>query len=219
MRQLIRAFVFSFVILFTAPVLAQAVDLSKTPAGPYALDKSHASLTFRVSHLGFSMFTGRFDNLFAKLNLDPLAPEKSAVEASVYANSVNTNVEKLDEHLKSADWLKVEQFPMITFKSTGVSAAGSKAKMVGDLTLLGVTKPVTFDVTLRGAGMNPFAKLDTVGFAATTTIKRSEWGLKTYLPAIGDDVELSLEAEFNYAGPPIPPPAPVDTSKAPRVKH
>lgn len=182
------------------PPAAIGKDFSKIAAGVYTLDKSHASLLFKINHMGYSMYHGRFDNLDARLNFDPKAPEKSTVEAIIDTGSINTNNEKLQGELKGEKFFNIAKFPQATFKSLHISRAGDAGTMMGELTILGITKPVTLNVTFHAAGQHPFLKKDAIGFAATGTISRSAWGISAMVPMVGDEVQIDIEAEFHYAG-------------------
>ncbi len=187
-----------------APAIAQTAAPGTLPAGIYVNDDTHTSVTFKVSHMGLSHYTARFAKAEAELNFDPADPTKSTVKASVDPLSIRTDYprpeqEDFDKKLSTnADWFNAGKFPTITFTSTSVEKTGEKTgKMHGDLTLLGVSKPVTFDVTFNGAYTeHPMAKIPAIGFSATTTIKRSDFGFSTYVPMIGDEVEVQIEAEF-----------------------
>jgi polyisoprenoid-binding protein YceI len=170
------------------------------PTGAYALEKAHAKLLWSVDHMGFSDYYGRFGAFDATLTLDPKAPAKSKLTVVIDIASIDSDVAALDATLKGQQWLDAAQFPTATFRSTNVTPAGAgRARVAGMLTLHGVTKPVTLDVRLHGAGMNPLAKAETIGFDATATIKRSEFGVATFLPAISDAVKLTISAEFHPA--------------------
>ncbi len=200
MKRALLYFVATLAIATTACAIEPPVTkLDNTPTGVYALDKSHASVTFQISHLGFSNYTGRFNELDGTLNFDAKDPAKSTVEITINPASVDVNHAELEGKLKkNEDAFNVEKFSTITFKSTKVTkTSDTKGSMNGDLTLLGVTKPVTLDVTFNGSGMNPFAKSQTLGFSATGNIKRSQWGMTAWDKAVGDDVKLIIEVEFN----------------------
>jgi polyisoprenoid-binding protein YceI len=170
------------------------------PAGTYTLEKSHAKLLWSVDHMGFSDYYGRFDAFDATLTLDPKAPAKSHLTVVIDMASIDSDIAALDDTLKGPQWLDALRFPTATFRSTGVTLVGSgRARLAGMLTLHGVTKPVTLDVRLHGAGMNPLAKAETIGFDANATIRRSEFGVATFLPAIADAVTLTISAEFHPA--------------------
>jgi polyisoprenoid-binding protein YceI len=131
------------------------------------------------------------------LELQPKNPAAAKLSIKIPVASVTTTSAKLTDELKGDQWLDAAKFPDMTFVSTKVTPEGKdKAKVTGNLTLHGVTKPVTLDVTLVGAGVNPLSKKVTVGFDATGTLKRSEFGVKTYLPLIGDDLHLTIAGAF-----------------------
>jgi len=197
--------------LIALPFMAQAQEstpLKGMPSGLYELDKTHASLIWRVDHLGLSKYTARFTNFDVDIDLNALEPEKSRVRATIDPTSIRTdypNTEKKDfdaELVNNAGWFNAEQFPEITFLSTAVEKTSENTgKITGDLTFLGVTKPVTLDVVFNKAmGNHPFANKPALGFSATTSLKRSDFGMTTYIPNIGDEVEIIIEAEFFYAG-------------------
>lgn len=180
------------------------------PAGDYKLDPLHSTVLFRADHLSFSKYVGRFETFDASLHFDPKAPETSTVEVTVDPSSLgipNPPPGFLDD-LRGPQWLDVKQFPAITFKSTKVEVTGPRtARITGDFTLHGVTKPLVLETTFNGgyAGhpMEPRAR---IGFSATGKIKRSDYGMATGIPApgttmgVGDTVEIAIETEFS--GPP-----------------
>jgi polyisoprenoid-binding protein YceI len=175
-------------------------DIKDMPAGAYQLDPNHASITFKINHLGFSHYTGRFDQMEATLNFNPAAPEQSALNVTVYPNSVNTNNAKLEEELRGDKFFDVIKNPRATFQSTKIERTGpTTGKITGDFTFMGVTHTLTLDVTLIGAGTRPMDSKKVIGFSATGTMRRSDWGLTNLLPLVGDDVNLEIEAEFDKA--------------------
>ncbi|HEY9235418.1 MULTISPECIES: YceI family protein [Phenylobacterium] len=194
------------------------------PAGAYAIDLAHTSVTFRVSHLGLSRYTARFTGVDAKLNFDPANPSAMSVEATIDPKSIETDYPldepDFDKQLTGPDWLDAARFPQITFRSTAVETTGpNTAKVTGDFTLRGVTKPVTLDVTFNGGyaatDMDPAGSR--IGFSAQGAIKRSDFGLTAGIPApgtnfgVGDEVEIFIETEFTQpragAAPPAKPAA------------
>ena len=182
-----------------AASMAQAAQTSPAAAqaGIYSVEPVHTRVLFSVSHMGFTTWYGEFANVSGALKLDPKAPEKSAVDIHIPTNTVSTNNAKLDGELKSDQWLDAAQYPDIAFKSVKVVSTGKEtARLIGDLTLHGVTRPVTLAVKFNDAGVNPLDKKYTVGFNATGSIKRSDFGVKTYLPLIGDEVGLIISAGF-----------------------
>lgn len=198
---------------------AAAAAPNTAPAGAYKIDKTHASVTFKVNHLGMSNYTARFTGIDGALAFDPANPAAMSVEASVDTKSIETDYPNsdvnFDAELSGAKWLDAAKFPKITFKSTKVETTGANtAKVTGDFTLHGVTKPLTLDVTFNGgyasAAMDPNPR---IGFSATGKIKRSEFGLGFGVPApgstfgVGDDVSIIIEAEFTGPAPAAKPAA------------
>ncbi|HUD41549.1 MAG TPA: YceI family protein [Dokdonella sp.] len=162
----------------------------------YKLDPTHTDVLFTWNHLGFSNPTGHFGQIEGTLVYDEADPTRASVEATLPLAGLDTHVAKLDEHLKKDEFLDAAKYPTITFKSTKVEAAGSgKLKVTGDLTLRGVTKPVVLDVKLNGAGPHPMKKVPAIGFDATATIKRSEFGIDAYVPNISDELKISITTE------------------------
>lgn len=184
-------------LLTISPASADS-RLARTATGSYSLDKSHATVIFQIMHLGYSNYVGRFNSFDARLTLDATDPRKSSVEATITPASVDTNNPELQDKLRGEYYFNVAQFPEIKFVSKSITLMNANSGViVGDLTMLGVTKPVTLQVTLNGAGMNAYASVYTVGFTANTVIKRSDWGLKTLIPQVGDEVKISINAEFH----------------------
>jgi polyisoprenoid-binding protein YceI len=166
-------------------------------AASYTIDETHAHAAFKVSHLGFSHTIGQFKEISGTLQFDEADPAASSVSVTINTASVDSANEARDEHLRKADFLNVEAFPTMTFASTDVEVTGENTgKLTGDLTLLGVTQPVTLDVTFNQAGPHPFDPSKIVaGFSATGEINRSDFGMAYASPAIGETVELTIEVE------------------------
>ena len=190
--------------LAAVPALAQmpttppgAPDASRVTAGTYRVDSGHSQVLFTVNHMGFSEYTGQFTNPTGTLMIDPKNPSAAKLDITFDIGKVSTTVAALDEHLKKPDFFDVEKFPVARFVSTRVVARGNTATITGDLTLKGVTKPVVLNARFIGAGMGmgPTKKTN-VGFAATTTIKRSEFGLGYGVPVVSDRVDLVINAAF-----------------------
>jgi polyisoprenoid-binding protein YceI len=184
-------------------VVAQTAT-TKVPAevksGAYVLDPMHGRTTWTINHLGFSHYTGAFTGIKGTLQLDSANPSKSVVVVAIDPASVGTLNPALDTHLKSKDFLDVATFPTAGFKSTSVTKTGANtADIKGDLTLHGVTKPIVIKATFNQAGLRGTDKKYDVGFDGVADIKRSEFGITTYLPVLGDDVHLHIEAEFMAA--------------------
>lgn len=183
----------------TAPVEAP-FDVSMTVPGVYKSDTSHAYITFSYDHQGYSRPWLRWRSWSGDLTWNPAAPEQSSVTAVINVASIDSGVDEFDEHLKSADFFEAEKYPQITFNSTSVTIDGpATAKVAGDLTIKGVTKPVTLDVKINRAADDNFAKGYKLGFSGKTAIKRSDFGVDKYTPFVGDDVEIVVEAEFVMA--------------------
>ncbi len=195
--------------LVTLASPAEAQDLGVPPAGAYVVDKAHTSLTFRVSHLGFSNYTARFTNIDGTLQFDPAKPEAMSISVTVDPKSLETDFPlpdfSFDAELTGPNWLDALKFPAITFKSTKVEKTGDKtANVTGDFTLHGVTLPLTLTVTYNGGyGGHPMDPGGArIGFSATTKLQRSKFGIAYGVPAAGttlgvsDAVEVIIETEF-----------------------
>lgn len=186
-----------------APTLAQsapAVAPAAVQAGAYKVEPNHTRVLFAVSHIGFTTWYGDFTHVSGALSLDPARPARSSLEVSVPTASVVTTNSVLDGELKSADWLDADKFPAMTFKSRQVKLTGPRqADVTGDLTLHGVTRPVTLHARFNTAGVNPLDKAYTVGFEVSGHIKRSDFGVTKYVPLVGDDVDLIISAAFEKA--------------------
>ncbi|CAM3349993.1 YceI family protein [Asticcacaulis taihuensis] len=187
---------FAIKSLFAASVFALVASASAFAADTYKLDAGHTSVTFQYTHFGFSHPTGKFMNAVGSVTLDDATPANSSVEVSFDINGINTGVAALDTHLKSADFFDAAKFPTATFKSTKVvQTSATTADVTGDLTIHGVTKPVTLKVTLNKKDVHPMMKKVDAGFTATGTINRSDFGMGNYVPAVSDQVDLYIEAE------------------------
>ncbi len=196
---------------------AQAAPVATdAPAGDYTLDKHHASLTFRVDHLGFSIYTARFTSLDATLKFDPKNPAASVFEGTVDPNSLEVPSPPAGflTDLRGPQWLDTGKYPTITFRSTKIELTGpNTANVTGDFTLHGVTKPLTLAATFNGgyAG-HPYDPNGRIGFSAEGTLKRSDFGIAYGIPApgtkmgVGDEIQVALESEFT--GPPLANAAP-----------
>lgn len=182
---------------------AEAAQLT-VPSGTYQLDPAHASLVWKIKHLGLSRYTARFNKFDATITLDAENPTGSEVTATIDPSSVDTDFPFADQkdfnaELTGEQWFNIAEFPEITFQSTELELTGdSVGTMTGDLTFLGVTRPVTLDVTLNGQlEKHPFAGGPAIGFSATSTFKRTDFGFETMLgPIVGDEVTIQIEAEF-----------------------
>lgn len=190
--------------LAAAPLAVQAqAALTTVPAevqsGDYKFEPNHSKITWSVTHFGYSTYAGQFPRLEGTLKLDKDV-SKSVVDVTINTAAIGTLDEALDKHLKTADFLDVEKFPTATFKSTSVRKTGERtADITGDLTLHGVTKPVVVKATFNQAGPN-MSKIYTLGFDAKAVIKRSDFGISTYIPAVSDEVTLVIGAELQKVG-------------------
>jgi polyisoprenoid-binding protein YceI len=183
-----------------APAAAQAAKID-VPAGEYVLDKTHASIIWKVTHLGLSHYTARFTGFDMVLMLDPVTPTKSTIAVTIDPRSVKTDFpfpEKEDfDKVIAQKFLQAGDHPAITFQSSSLKATGAKTgKLTGNLSMMGVTKPVVLDVTLNGAMVHPFRKIPVVGFSATGKFNRSDFGSTVLQGPIGDEVTVIIEAEF-----------------------
>ncbi len=193
-------------LLFMAFTAAPALKLMPIPgnpnpaavqAGDYTIEPYHTRVSFAVSHMGFNDWFGDLTGASGSLSLDPHRATASHVDVTLPMASISTTNTKLDGELKSKDWFDADRFPTIHFVSTKVIKTGARtAKIAGDLTFHGVTRPVVLDAQFVGAGINPLSKAYTVGFHATTTIKRTAFGVQTYYPVIGDEVHIRISAAF-----------------------
>jgi polyisoprenoid-binding protein YceI len=174
-----------------------SADPIDAPAGVYHLDPHHYSLTFDVDHFGYSRFVMRFDRMTADLDFNSANPAQSHVAARIEAGSLDTNVAELDEMVRGPDLLDAAHFPDITFVSKALRATGkTTGEMDGDLTIHGETQPVTLAVTFNGGAPNPLTGKHTLGFSATGRFSRSDFGLGRWYPAVGREIQLRIEAEF-----------------------
>jgi polyisoprenoid-binding protein YceI len=166
-------------------------------AETYTLDPMHSSVTWTINHFGFSNPWGKFPMIAGEVVLDEQNPQNSKVTVTVPVSDIATGLPKLDEHLKAKEFFDTATYPNATFVSSKVTQTGAQTAVVeGTLTLHGVSKPETLDVTLNKIGTNMMNK-KTAGFSATTTLKRSDFGMNTFLPGLGDEVKLFIESEAN----------------------
>ena len=193
----------------TAPLLAQSatelpgqVAADRVVAGTYTADPAHSLIAWEVNHFGFSDYIGLFGDVTGTLAIDPANISAASVDVSIPVSKVTTASAGLTEHLLRAgkDGAKPDFFGPkpsdARFVSTNVNATGNTAEISGSLTLNGITKPVILNAEFAGAGNNPYNKKLTIGFSATTTIKRSDFGIETAIPFVSDSVELEIHAAF-----------------------
>jgi len=165
-------------------------------ATTYTIEPDHAQGVFRWNHLGFSNPAAQFSQAKGTLDFDPTDPTKASVEVTIPLTTLQTGLPDLDEVFRSTEFFDTASFPTASFKSNMVEKAGmGHLKVTGDLSLHGITKPVTLDVTMVKIGKNPRDGLSTVGFDATTTIRRSEFKLGAYVPQVGDEIPMRIIIE------------------------
>jgi polyisoprenoid-binding protein YceI len=183
----------SFALALAAASLALA-GASLARADDYALDDMHTSVTFKAGHLGLSWTYGRFNEVSGAFTLDPSAAGKSAFALTIKTDSVDTNNKKRDDHLRSPDFFNTKQFPVINFKSTAVKPVEGGYEVTGDLTLHGVTKPVTF--SLKGGREAEFPKgVRRTGFSTELSLKRSDFGMDKLAGAVSDEIYIAVSFE------------------------
>ena len=186
-------------LLLTASLVAASTNAFAAGVS-YKLDPTHTNVLASWSHFGFSHPSAHFGAVDGTLVYDEKHVAKSSVEVTLPLSGLDSFVPKLDAHLKSADFFDAEKFPAITFKSTKVEdLGGGKLRITGDLTVKGTTRPVVLAAQLNKAGDHPMTKRPTVGFDATTTIKRSEFGVGAYVPNVGDEITLRITTEASAA--------------------
>lgn len=174
--------------LVAAPALAAPVE--------YVIDPGHTQVEFTWNHFGYSNITARFDKMEGSIVYDAEKPAASSATVKIAIDSVDAGVDKLDAHLKSPDFFDATKFASAEFKSTAVEAAGEgKLKVTGDLSIHGVTRPVTLDVTINKIAEHPMTKKPTAGFDASTTIKRSDFGVGAYAPNVSDEIRIEITTE------------------------
>ena len=187
----------------TPPLIATAVltlflTVGAAPTGhaaEYVIDPGHSFIQFRTQHLGFSWLVGRFNRFDGGMSYDPAAgADTQGIRVTIDAASLDTNHAERDKHLRGADFFNVEEFPTVTFVSTGFAGGPGGGTLTGDLTLLGVTKSISFDVRLIGEGDDPWGGYR-AGFEGTYALKRRDFGMDYNLGPAAEDVEIHLMIE------------------------
>ncbi|MCC7167161.1 MAG: polyisoprenoid-binding protein [Rhodospirillales bacterium] len=182
-------------VLVAALALA-ALSAPALAGEKFPLDPSHTSIYFIHSHFGFSKMIGRFNESSGEIDFEKDNIPASKVKVVIKASSIDTNHAKRDDHLRSPDFFNVKEFPEITFVSTGIEKTGERSgKLMGNLTMVGVTKPVVLDATFNKDDISPPSKKFTIGFSARGKIKRSDFGMKYGVPNLGDELEMLIETE------------------------
>ncbi|NKJ45453.1 hypothetical protein CIC12_01580 [Burkholderia sp. SG-MS1] len=198
-RALLAATLLTAVACTPVQVLTHSVSQNeaRVPPGRYEIDPDHTSITFDIDHFKYSRFTIRFDRKQGQLDWNEGGLERSTASVTIDAASIDTNVPLLDKMVKGSDMLDVARNPAIRFASTRFERTGeSRGTLSGDLTIRGVTQPVTLDVTFNGFAPDPLTKKDTLGFSAEGRFSRAKFGLSTWYPAVGDDIHVRIQAEF-----------------------
>ena len=186
--------------LLPALLIAMGIASSTEGAEKYEIDKNHADLMFSIEHAGFSSKHGWFRDFEGVLHFDVANPQNSKVDVTVRTVSLDTGLSTRDQDLRSEKFLDTVKYPEMRFESTKVVPVENQELLVeGNLTLHGVTKPITLNARLNKAGPNPFDKTATLGFSAAGKLKRSDFGITTFLPMVGDDVVITLDLEFRRA--------------------
>lgn len=179
-----------------APAMPGA-PTTRVAAGTYQVDPAHTQVTWEVNHMGFSMLQGQFGASGGSITIDPAKPAQTKVDVTFAIADLSVTSSQFATHLKSKDFFDVAANPNARFVSTAVTPRGAnRATMTGNLTIKGITKPVTLDVTFVGAGANPMTKKLNFGFRAMGTIKRSNFGLGMAVPIVSDEVKLTVNAAF-----------------------
>ncbi len=181
--------------LALASLLVAALPAQAAPVS-YQLDPNHTMVLFSWSHFGYSNPTADIGLGEGTVVFDEQHPERSSVEVTLPLAKLDTHVVALDKHLREADFLDAGKYPVIRFKSTGVQPQGNhKFKVTGDLTVHGVTRPIVLDATLNKLGPHPMNKSQSIGFDATTSLKRSDFGVGAYVPNVGDELHVRITTE------------------------
>lgn len=183
-------------LLLAAALTVCAFSSAQAETKTYKFDPLHTQILFFVEHMGFSHSNGKFLKFDGDFTFDEAKPAEGKTQITIQTDSLNMDDAKWEEHVKAKDMFNVAQFPTMAFKSTKVEMTGEKtAKLTGDLTMLGQTKPVTLDVIWNKCGEHMMSKAPTCGFDATGTLKRSEWGMAYGIPMVSDEVKLMITVE------------------------
>ena len=184
-------------LLLPATILALFTASAQAAPEHYEFDKSHTRILFFISHLGFSESVGEFTDYDGKILFDEKEPAKSSLDITIKPASVRTPSTALDEHLQKKDFFNTESFPELRFVSTGIKMTGEHdGDVTGNVTLLGITKPVTLKVHFNNAGYHPMTQDYVAGFKAVATLKRSDFGMSYGIPNVGDEVRVEVYTEI-----------------------
>lgn len=183
--------------LLISSTLAISTLASAAMPTQWQLDDSHTRVGFSVEHLGFSTTMGHFNKVDGMLNYDMKSPNNAKMNFTIATNSIDTNWDARDEHLRNADFFNVKKYPTITFKSTHVNFINPiQAKVTGDFTMLGKTLPLTLDVTLKKVANSPMTKEPVIGFRATGNVDRAAYGMTTFADGITTNVPIQIDGEL-----------------------
>ncbi|MEX3785950.1 YceI family protein [Paraburkholderia sp. BR14374] len=199
LRALLGATLLGAMACTPIQVLTHSVSQNeaRVPPGRYDIDQDHTSITFDIDHFKYTRFTMRFNRKQGELDWNDGGLDHSTASVAIDAASIDTNVPLLDKMVKSDSMLDVARYPQIRFASTRFERTGeARGTLSGDLTIRGVTQPVTLDVTFNGFAPDPLTKKDTLGFSADGHFSRAKFGLTTWYPAVGDDIHVRIQAEF-----------------------
>ncbi len=173
------------------------LDTKHVPSGKYILDPDHTTVLFKISHLGYSLYVARFNSVHATMDYDNKHPEQSQLIVTIDPNSIDCHNPKLEQTLTGKDYFDTQAYPQVFYAAKSLTIKDDRHGVLeGELTLHGVTRAVPLDVVFNGGARNTLTGRYTIGFSATATIKRSDFGMKTLVPLIGDDVYLEINTEF-----------------------
>ncbi len=190
--------IFAGIASLALSVAASQANAEEAVSGTYQADPGHRYITFSYLHVGYSRPILRWNDWDATLEWDADTPSKSSISVIIDATSIDSGVEEFDGHLNGDRFFDTAKHPEITFVSTKLTKTGDNTGvMTGDLTIKGISKPVSLNVTLNRTAKDDFFKVNKVGFSAVGTVKRSDYGMNYAIPAVGDDVEINIQAEFN----------------------
>lgn len=179
-----------------APQALSSTDTAKITGGDYKADPNHTQVLYTYEHFGLTHNMGLLSGGTGTLSLDPKAPNSAKVSIDVPIKTIHTTIDALDKELVGPMFFDADKFPTAHFESTKVTASGTSATVDGNLTIHGVTKPVTINATFLAVGANPMSKKETVAFSGKATINRSEFGVAQFVPMVADKVDLTITAAF-----------------------
>jgi polyisoprenoid-binding protein YceI len=185
------------ILPLVVPSHNQTVDTSAIRSGHYVLDPAHGSVHFRVDHMGYSTYIARFNDINAQFDFDNSRPELSTLIVSIRADSIDSGTKKMDALIAGHEFLNTERYPDIVFRADGVTIVDERSGFInGTLTFHGVTRPQPLQLTFRGGARNFLTGKYTLGFSASASLRRSDYNMGAYVPLVGDEVTIEIEAEF-----------------------